>query len=61
MGRLGRLALMELQALCDSCGNLTLGEVEVAAFRNLQSECNPGSRAANHQCCTSREVHLCVH
>ena len=36
MGRLGRLALMELRALCDSCGNLTLGEVEVAAFRNLQ-------------------------
>ena len=42
MGRLGRLALMELRALCDSCGNLTLGEVEVAAFRNLQIRMQSG-------------------
>ena len=43
MGRLGRLALMELRALCDSGGNLTLGEVETAAFRNLQIRMQSGT------------------
>ena len=42
MGRLGRLALMELRALCDSWGDLTLGEIEVAAFRNLQFRVQSG-------------------
>ena len=40
MGRLGRLALMELRALCDSCGDLTLGENEIAAFRNPNCGCS---------------------
>ena len=42
MGRLGRLALMELRSLCDSGGNLSLGAVEVAAFRNLQIRMQSG-------------------
>ena len=42
MGRLGRVALMELRALCDSGGNLSLGEVEIAAFRNLQIRMQSG-------------------
>ena len=60
MGRLGRLALMELRALCDSCGNLTLGEVEVAAFRNLQIRMQSGV-PRTHQRCASRRMHLCFH
>ena len=42
MGRLGRLALMEFRALCDSCADLTLGDIEVAAFRNLQIRMQSG-------------------
>ena len=33
---------MELRALCDSGGNLSLGEVEIAAFRNLQIRMQSG-------------------
>ena len=33
---------MELRALCDSCGDLTLGDIEVAAFRNLQIRMQSG-------------------
>ena len=36
LGRLGRLALMELRSLCSSNGELRLGKFECDAFRNLK-------------------------